>query len=556
MLAHLTASPEGGDGFRIVREDRRSGRKYLAHTYASDLEPGVHDGLGHQGWDVVIHELGPDAIEAEWLDRRGNEKPECSRFTLRPQAEPMAVYEAVRELASVELPTVEDARGLSEAAALLPPSGLLPTLDQQTVPRETHEVQVAFWDRYLEGVMEQVEAAPLDTQTDAEALATLTRETFQWDVAPARTIFEDFGYTAAVDEVLTRAGARILDVGLSVPVLLDLSGGGFCTAAATMPLRMDRWDVLAGLPYRAWDRGVAEEMLARLSECPRLGPVQADRLARDWPRIQEAAAREVALAEAARVAASARAELEAILAEAMAHEPTVENYIATNGFVAQDIEIDRTDMQAADIRGEYRLRMQALRAEVEPALQDWLVQQVVMSDEDLLADGWNASTLALDKCGLTVPEGIEDPTLPFSINQACAAAIRGFEERRTDLRCTARLGAWDDLKQLDLVLRIGTGSTALDMQDTTLGEFLCDFGEENDVAFAETGFFTTGYELTVSLARPESKTTASFEVGEDSDLVPTEVEHSRGGDLSRLDVQARMRCLMRPTQRFCEAPPE
>ncbi|KIT15578.1 hypothetical protein [Jannaschia aquimarina] len=540
-----------------MREDRRNGRQFYAHTYTGDLGLGSHDGLGNRDWDVVIHELGPSAVEAEWLDRRGNEKPECGRFTLRPQAEPMAVYETVRELASVQRPTAQDARGLSEAAALLPPSGLLPTLDQQTDPRETHEAQVGFWDRYIEGVMERVEIAPLDMQADAEALATLTREAFPWDVAPARTIFEDWDYTAAVDDVLTRAGARILDAELSVPVLLDLSGDGFCTAAATMPLGTDRWNVLAGLPYRAWDRAVAEEMLVRLSDCSRLGPVQADRLVRDWPRIQEAAAREEAQAEAARTAEGARAELEAILAEAIAFEPTVENYLATNGFAAQDIEIDRTDMRAADIRGEYRLRMQALRAEVEPALQDWLAGQIDMSDEDLLADDWKTSALAIDKCGLTVPEGISDSTLSFSINQACATAIRGYEERRSELRCNARLEAWDDPEQLDLMLRVGTGPTALDMQDTSLAEFLCDFGDANDVAFEATGFFTTGYELTVtSLARPESGTTASFEVDEAGDLIPTEVEHSLGGDLSGLDVQARMRCLMRPTQRFCEAPPE
>ena len=557
VLAHLTISPDGADGFRIVREDRRSDRKYFAHTYAGGLASGVHEGLGHRDWDVVIQSVAPDAIEAEWLDHHGGALPECGAFVLRPQEPPLEVYAAFQDLASVEEPTVEDARALAAASALMPPSGLLPQLDQRSVPEETYGAQSAFWERYVEGVTERVEAAPLDTQADAEALAALTREAFPWDVAPERTIYEDRDYTAAVDEILTLAGRRILDAGLSVPVLIDLPAEAFCDAANDMRLGLDGWDMLAGLPYRAWDRGVAEEMLARLSECPRLGPVQADRLTRDWPRIQEAAAREEAQAEAARAAEGARAELEAILTTAMALEPTVENYIATNGFAAQDIEIDSTDMRAADIRGEYRLRMQALRAEVEPALQDWLVGQVAVSDEDLLADGWNASALALDKCGLTVPEGIEDPTLPFSINQACATAIRGYEERRSELRCNTRLEAWDDPNQLDLMLRIGTGATALDMQDIALGKFLCDFGDANDVAFEETGFFTKGYELTVtSLSRPESRTTASFEVGEDGDLIPREVEHSLGGDLSGLDAQARMRCLMRPTQRFCETLPE
>lgn len=174
---------DDGEGtFQLLVE--ASSNRYQIQPFESPLKTGSFPRSGTA--DLVVVSVDEDAAVLRDITQ------DCAReATLSRVPGIVEAYKAVEAFAKSADSTGENAAKISEMYFNLAPSGLLPALDKQTLPRAVQQAINDFLNRLREDLHKALVEMPLNTQDDANALMQAVADGYPATLGFSYSIFED-----------------------------------------------------------------------------------------------------------------------------------------------------------------------------------------------------------------------------------------------------------------------------------------------------------------------------------------------------------------------------
>ncbi|MBM2576393.1 hypothetical protein JQC91_08740 [Jannaschia sp. Os4] len=380
--AYVIASDEA---FSIYRRSPGE-RDYRGMGYSGPLAAGEIISATRNGFDGTIEAFAPDGFAIRWTSPVRIAEA-CDPFTVSEQPAPLATYEELRDYAAVAKPSPDAAREIDSRAENLAPVGLLPRLDQASLPRATYDAVAGYWDRHLDHYAEVARTADVADGEAAETLMVSLRDAFPIDAGPGGNLAATQPFLDAFGRIVEVAANRIEAAGHAVAPMTSVDDDTLCQIVddGRNRTRTDDLQHLFGLPYVHWDRQLVEATIAKLETCERFGHRKADALADHYPRIL--ALKEARVAQvAARTAADDKVQqIEDRIAEIEALPPTAESHFETRGY-ANEFGRPPRDPAIREAMARYREVLHDRQLASISILSRFYADNLGFEDAEILAD--------------------------------------------------------------------------------------------------------------------------------------------------------------------------